>query len=170
MGLPYYTYNLPRMVTLWAGPSVRALSEVVFVLLCGQFVASGSLDELVIVWNIDNARSRGQELQFAHKDGVTGVAFIEEDRLVSAGTPSPLCLILTVRVADCNLAVYTQVMTTVCVCGTCPVGKRRSKSARPLALYVWMDAALGCVGSLACTHVTCSPGSKLYPDLRCAYQ
>lgn len=58
----------------------------------GQFLASGSVDEQIIVWNIDTPRQKGLTLSFAHKEGVTGVAFLDEDRLVSAGNDHCVCV------------------------------------------------------------------------------
>lgn len=57
----------------------------------GLHIASGSLDESIIVWSMENQRTRKQ-LPFAHKDGVTGVAFSAENKLISTGNDQVICL------------------------------------------------------------------------------
>ncbi|GLD96615.1 hypothetical protein PINS_up005298 [Pythium insidiosum] len=55
----------------------------------GKFVASGSLDEHIYVWNVENPSSKTQ-LEYSHKDGVMGVRFTAEDKLVSIGNDACL--------------------------------------------------------------------------------
>jgi WD40 repeat protein len=50
----------------------------------GNFLASGSTDESVIVWNL-SALSDKTQMSFAHMAGVTGVAWLDDTRLVSVG-------------------------------------------------------------------------------------
>lgn len=50
----------------------------------GQFVASGSLDEFIYIWNVSSPMKR-VKFEYAHKDGVTGVVFIDSDNLISIG-------------------------------------------------------------------------------------
>jgi WD40 repeat protein len=58
----------------------------------GQYLASGSVDEQIIVWNLETPRQKGLTLSFAHKEGVTGLAFLDEERLVSAGNDHCVCI------------------------------------------------------------------------------
>lgn len=48
------------------------------------FLASGSLDESIYIWSFASPTSQLQ-LPFSHSGGVTGVAWINDDRLVSTG-------------------------------------------------------------------------------------
>jgi WD40 repeat protein len=50
----------------------------------GQYLASGSLDERVIVWDLNNINNKTQ-LDFAHTGGVTGLAWADDSKLYSAG-------------------------------------------------------------------------------------
>uniref|UniRef100_A0A7S2S063 Anaphase-promoting complex subunit 4 WD40 domain-containing protein n=1 Tax=Rhizochromulina marina TaxID=1034831 RepID=A0A7S2S063_9STRA len=49
-----------------------------------SFVVSGSLDEALIVWSVAQPMKKRQ-IKFAHKAGVTSVAFTDENTLVSTG-------------------------------------------------------------------------------------
>ena len=51
----------------------------------GQFLLSGSQDESLILWSRENSAKKLQ-LSYAHMGGVTGVAFLSDDRLVSVGS------------------------------------------------------------------------------------
>jgi WD repeat-containing protein 1 (actin-interacting protein 1) len=55
----------------------------------GKFVVSGSLDEQIYVWNVENPGSKTL-FEYAHKDGVTGVRFVAEDKIVSIGNDACL--------------------------------------------------------------------------------
>jgi WD repeat-containing protein 1 (actin-interacting protein 1) len=50
----------------------------------GNLLASGGLDENIFIWNCAKPLTK-QHLPFSHAAGVTGVAWIDENRLVSAG-------------------------------------------------------------------------------------
>lgn len=50
----------------------------------GLQLASGSLDENIYIWNTANPSSK-QHLPYSHMAGVTGLAWLDEERLVSAG-------------------------------------------------------------------------------------
>jgi WD40 repeat protein len=50
----------------------------------GAYLASGSLDENIILWSLERPSAKLQ-LPFAHMAGVSGIAFLSEERLVSAG-------------------------------------------------------------------------------------
>ena len=50
----------------------------------GKYLASGSLDESIFLWNLDEVRSKIQ-YQFAHAGGVTGVNWLDDQKLVSTG-------------------------------------------------------------------------------------
>ena len=50
----------------------------------GNLLASGGLDENIFVWNCAKPSSK-LHLPFSHAAGVTGIAWIDEERLVSAG-------------------------------------------------------------------------------------
>jgi WD40 repeat protein len=73
-----WVYHTTRITALAWSPS-------------GQFVASGSVDEQIIVWNLETPRQKGLALPFAHKDGVTGVTFLDEDHLISCGNDHCVC-------------------------------------------------------------------------------
>jgi WD40 repeat protein len=47
-------------------------------------LASGSLDESIIIWNYNNHASKTQ-IPFAHMSGITGIAWIDERRIVTTG-------------------------------------------------------------------------------------
>ena len=51
----------------------------------GAFLLSGSQDESLIVWGRANPAKKLQ-LSYAHMGGITGAAFLSEDRLVSVGS------------------------------------------------------------------------------------
>jgi WD repeat-containing protein 1 (actin-interacting protein 1) len=51
----------------------------------GAFLLSGSQDESLIVWS-RAVPGKKLQLSYAHMGGVTGVAFLSEDRLVSVGS------------------------------------------------------------------------------------
>mmetsp|Transcript_25474 Transcript_25474/g.37581 ORF Transcript_25474/g.37581 Transcript_25474/m.37581 type:complete len:625 (+) Transcript_25474:69-1943(+) len=50
----------------------------------GNLLASGSLDENIYVWNCSNPQTK-QHLPFSHMSGVTGVGWLNEERLISCG-------------------------------------------------------------------------------------
>jgi WD40 repeat protein len=50
----------------------------------GNLLSSGSLDESIIVWNM-NTPDKMTQFQFAHMGGVSGLAWVADDQLVSAG-------------------------------------------------------------------------------------
>lgn len=50
----------------------------------GIQLASGSLDENIYIWNTVNTSSK-QHLPFSHMSGVTGLGWLDDERLVSAG-------------------------------------------------------------------------------------
>jgi WD40 repeat protein len=50
----------------------------------GQFLASGSTDESIFIWNSAKNISFHQ-LTFTHQSGVSGVAWIDDSHLVSTG-------------------------------------------------------------------------------------
>jgi WD repeat-containing protein 1 (actin-interacting protein 1) len=51
----------------------------------GTQLASGSLDENIFIWNTANPSNK-LHLPYCHMSGVTGVAWLDEERLVSAGS------------------------------------------------------------------------------------
>ena len=50
----------------------------------GAYLASGSLDENIFIWNLANPMTKLQ-LPFSHAGGVTGVGWLESNKLVSVG-------------------------------------------------------------------------------------
>ena len=50
----------------------------------GTSLASGSLDENIFVWNLNDLSSKTQ-ISFAHMGGVTGIEWLDENVLVSVG-------------------------------------------------------------------------------------
>ena len=50
----------------------------------GDYLASGSLDENIYVWDLHHPDAKLQ-IPFSHKGGVTGVAWLAVDKLVSSG-------------------------------------------------------------------------------------
>jgi len=72
-----WTFHTTRVTSLaWAPNSVR--------------LASGSLDENIYLWNIEDTSAR-EHLRFAHKDGVTALGFIDDNVLLSAGNDQCVC-------------------------------------------------------------------------------
>ena len=66
-----WVYHGSRICALaWAADSKR--------------LVSGSLDQHAIVWDVTTPRKR-KRLDFAHKDGVFGVAFVGESTVITAG-------------------------------------------------------------------------------------
>lgn len=51
----------------------------------GRRLASGSTDENIYVWDMDNLRNK-DNIVFAHKDGVSGLAFIDDTHFISSGS------------------------------------------------------------------------------------
>ena len=49
-----------------------------------QHLASGSLDEHVFVWDLNQTAKR-VKLPFTHKQGVTSVAFVDENTIITSG-------------------------------------------------------------------------------------
>lgn len=57
----------------------------------GAFLATGSLDESIIVWSLANPSTQIQ-IPFCHVSGVTGLAWTADDKLVSTGNDH--CIVL----------------------------------------------------------------------------
>jgi WD40 repeat protein len=57
----------------------------------GSLLASGSLDESIYFWKTSDQRSK-EGLPFAHKDGVTGLAFMDANTIASTGNDGTLRL------------------------------------------------------------------------------
>lgn len=51
----------------------------------GQRLASGSLDESIIVWNLQQVTTKNQ-MQFAHSSGVSGITWASDQVLLSVGS------------------------------------------------------------------------------------
>lgn len=55
-----------------------------------EHVASGSVDEHIYIWNVSTPMKR-RKIEYTHKDGVTGLAFVSNELLVSAGQDGVIC-------------------------------------------------------------------------------
>ena len=58
----------------------------------GAFLATGSLDETVYVWELASPRKFAAEIKYAHKDGVTCVGWLSDAQLVSGGNDGCVCV------------------------------------------------------------------------------
>ncbi|CCI42667.1 unnamed protein product [Albugo candida] len=77
----------PKIERMWVFHTTRIAS--VAWSPSGKYIASGSLDESIYIWSVETPSVR-RVFGLTHKEGVTGVAFLEEEKLLSVGNDACL--------------------------------------------------------------------------------
>nr|CCA21220.1 conserved hypothetical protein [Albugo laibachii Nc14] len=72
----------PKIEKLWVYHTTRIAS--VAWSPSGKYIVSGSSDESIYIWNVETPLTK-RCFHLTHKEGVTSVAFLEEEKLISVG-------------------------------------------------------------------------------------